>query len=443
MSNVCRLSRRLRHLGDLDRKLGALELREDGTPECHSPFQYASDGEDSSSSGELRAGGKGQPQPSKAHQSVAQEQAAPSAQSEGGPWARVVVSPMPQFRVQKADARWHKMFGFSSSDVQNKSLRMACGPQTKMQVLRTSSLVASSWRAPEFVTLYAKSGEEISLVVRAKLEGAEGHIAFEMRPLDAASSATPDATPEEDLEEEAAVYLSSQSHTVSCANAACEALLGVSELQLKKRGMTHAFSEQTSRMRWNNLVKGAAEGATRSCLMSLRGATGINTELVVLMEVSPDTATPRVARLYPTVVVRMRLPPHDPQDAPSAPSWTFSAGSSLCSSFEESCSKSQSSSLYPASPPRVGASHRGSQCGDFAGALPSQGAVLTTMGSTSRAHLRAFMAMAKGRRKCLREESAAPMVTSAVFPQRPSVVFPLSREESETTSETTSHSPRG
>ena len=290
MSNSCQHSRHSKHLRQLDKRLALLIVKSDGTaPGCHSPFQYSSDGEDSSP--EDRKSPQGSKKDILLHKIEALETSAPPASPADSPlqavsshsnlssFAKVVISPMPACRVQSTNLQWLRLFGFSSSDVQNKSLRIASGPQTKMQVLSQMCKTATeSASDPESVTLYTKAGDELSLVLRATL-GGDGNVSLEMQSLDAVSS----TTPEEDLEEEATVHLSSHGHSVSRANAACEALLGVTEAQLQERGMAAVFTELTSHMRWINLIKGAAEGATRSCLMSLKG--GMNREIVVEMEV--------------------------------------------------------------------------------------------------------------------------------------------------------------
>ena len=286
MSNTCQHSRHSKQLRGLDKRLGLLVLRSDGTaPGCHSPFQYSSDGEDGSEDGKSPQGSK----QFHLHNIAALVRCAHPASPAGSPlpsvssgsslsFAKVVVSPMPACRVQSANAQWLRLFGFSSSDVHNKSLRIASGPQTKMQVLSQMCKTATERASdPESVTLYTKAGEELSIFLRATLEP-DGNISLGMQSLDAAWA------PDEDLEEEeAAVHLSSQGHAVARANAACEALLGVTEARLQAHGMAAVFSEGTSHMRWNNLVKGAAEGATRSCLMTLKA--GMNREIVVEMEV--------------------------------------------------------------------------------------------------------------------------------------------------------------
>ncbi|KAJ1484215.1 hypothetical protein T484DRAFT_2524119 [Baffinella frigidus] len=326
------------HLSELD-KLGALELREDGTSQRHSPFRCLrreSEEEDVEDGSSLQAEyerrlGAGVPkvieaeQTSKTHETAAHEQPGAAQEQAASPWAKVVVSvslsteSLRGCRVHECDIRWLRLFGFSSADCQNRSMLIVTGPKTDQSVVsQLCSSAKASASSPQWATLYKKSGEELSLVLRATLvvEGEfpkERLVALEMQSL-----AGP-AAPEEDLEEEAAIHLSSHApHAVSRANAQCEALLGVTESRLKERGMADIFSEQTSRMSWQNLIQGAAEGSTRSCLMSLRGA------LVVVMEVSPDTAAPRagvnqlygVSFLYPKVVVRMRLPLDAPPASP-------------------------------------------------------------------------------------------------------------------------------
>ncbi|KAJ1495520.1 hypothetical protein T484DRAFT_1740833 [Baffinella frigidus] len=112
-------------------------------------------------------------------------------------WAKVVVSPFPQFRVQGADEQWLRLLGFNSNDVQNKSLRIAAGPKTKMNLLsQLCSSATATPSPPEWVTLYAKSGEEMWVVVRAKRENDDGHILLEMQSLSAAAgSDAPGASP--------------------------------------------------------------------------------------------------------------------------------------------------------------------------------------------------------------------------------------------------------
>ncbi|KAJ1469773.1 hypothetical protein T484DRAFT_1981575 [Baffinella frigidus] len=430
-----------RHLTDLDRHLAMLVMREDESstacqPACYSPFHCALETEDVEDGSPLQAEyerrlgarpSSAERKTSKAHESAgqeqlggqpgaAQEQAAPlasgsTARSEmTSSWAKVVVTPFPALRVQNADVRWLRLFGFTSSDMQNKSLRIATGPKTKMEVLKRVCASATTASSPtEFATFYAKSGDELSLILRATRENGEGHIAIEMQSLDANLEETSslDAALEGDrrhLEEEASIHLSSQApHAVLRANPACEAFLGVTEARLKERGMEVVFSEQTSLMRWKNLLKGAAEGATRACHMTLRGATGINNALIVDMEVSPDTATPRVARLYPTVVVRMRLALDTTLPGSTQERLSSSSGSSPSSSFEDAFAKRTQSVTSTAGAPFTRATSSGSDhSASSAQRAPSEGAVLDSMGSTARAHLRAFVAA--GRRKREDEE---------------------------------------
>ena len=352
-------------------------------------------------------------------------------------WGKVVVSRFPAFKVQSADMRWLRLFGFSASDVERRSLRIATGPKTKMQVLsQLCSILPGAKASPlEFATMYKKSGDMISVMIRATLEPVEegtislGNISLEMRPLDASGSNAPEddlegaTIPQENFEEEAAVRLSSEApHIVSRVNAQCEALLGVTESRLKERGLADMFSAQTSHTRWKNLIKGAAEGATRSCLMSLRG--GNYNDIAVVMEVSPDTATPRVASLYQHVVVKMR-PSLDasPPDSDASPPGSATSDASWCSSGAPSCISTgelargafaratSSGSVCSVSSLASGQGGGVSRAPSEVARAPSQGALLDTMANTQNAHLRAFVAARQRKKKEeeARRASAEPL----------------------------------
>jgi len=416
-----------------DQRLGALELREDDpSPACAAHRGYLSEGEDvedgsprhaeyerrlceqSSSPMRLQELSTGSDDETESQEQLAESPAATQEQAaslsrrssveststhiEGVSWGKVVVSRFPEFQVQSADMRWLRLFGFSASDVKKRTLRIATGPKTKMQVLSQLCLALSRTKPSplEFVTMYKKSGEELCVMARATVEpGKEGHIALEMRSLDVVT------IPEEDFDEEAAVHLSSEApHTVSRANALCEALLGVTESRLKERGLADMFTAQTSRTCWKKLIQGAAEGATRSCPMSLRGSN--DQELNVVMEVSPDTGIKRVASLYPHVVVHLRL-----SLAASSPG---SAASDAFSPFacEEAGAPSSNPTWELAGEAfALSTSPQGSFCavssasgeGGSIARAPSEGA----MGNEGNAHLRAFK---EARRRKRKEEKA-------------------------------------
>ena len=239
-----------RHVRELDRRLGALELREEGrSPGCHSPFQYSSEEEDTPAGSTLpsenqrRLGAQrsalGQKNPeaskkdpaalSQSRSSLAQRSALgqknpetskrdsaalsksrsslsffvspETSKKNDGAWGKLIVGEGPRFRIHKADSSWLLLFGFNTPDVQNKSLLIAAGPKTKMHMLsQLFSSASPTTSVPVWATLYAKSGAEIPVMVRASMDNDEGHIAVEMKSLAAASS----AAHEEDLVEEEA-----------------------------------------------------------------------------------------------------------------------------------------------------------------------------------------------------------------------------------------------
>jgi len=241
-----------RHVRELDRRLGALELREEGrSPGCHSPFQYSSEEEDTPAGSTLpsenqrRLGAQrsalGQKKPetskkdsaalpsenqrrlgaqrsalgqknpetskkdsaalSKSRSSLSFFVSPETSKKNDGAWGKVIVGEGPRFRIHKADSSWLLLFGFNTPEVQNKSLLIAAGPKTKMHMLsQLFSSASPTTSVPVWATLYAKSGAEIPVMVRASMDNDEGHIAVEMKSLAAASS----AAHEEDLVEEEA-----------------------------------------------------------------------------------------------------------------------------------------------------------------------------------------------------------------------------------------------
>ena len=211
-----------RHVRELDRRLGALELREEGrSPGCHSPCQYSSEEEDTPAGSTLpsenqrRLGAQrsalGQKNPetskkdsaalSKSRSSLSFFVSPETSKKNDGAWGKVIVGEGPRFRIHKADSSWLLLFGFNTPEVQNKSLLIAAGPKTKMHMLsQLFSSASPTTSVPVWATLYAKSGAEIPVMVRASMDNDEGHIAVEMKSLAAASS----AAHEEDLVEEEA-----------------------------------------------------------------------------------------------------------------------------------------------------------------------------------------------------------------------------------------------
>ena len=158
MSNTAGNARksRSRHVRELDRRLGALDLREEGiSPGCHSPFQYSSEEEDTPAGSPLpsenqrRLGaprstlGQKNPETSKKHSAALSESRSShsffvspeTSKTNDGAWRKVIVGEGPRFRIHGANTSWLFLFGFNASDVQHKSLLIAAGPKTKMHVL--------------------------------------------------------------------------------------------------------------------------------------------------------------------------------------------------------------------------------------------------------------------------------------------------------------------
>ena len=154
------------------------------------------------------------------------------------------------------------------------------------------------------------------------------------------------------------------------------------------------FSAQTSHTRWKNLIKGAAEGATRSCPMTLRGSN--DQDLNVVMEVSPDTGIKRVASLYPHVVVRLRLSlaVSSPGSAASGAFSSFACGEAGAPSSNSTWELAGEAFALATSP--QGSFYAVSSASGEGGRIarvPSEGA----MGNAENANLRAFKEA--GRRK--------------------------------------------
>jgi hypothetical protein len=423
-------SQSIGRLNDLERRLGALALQADSGAimEPQSPFVYVSEEEDIADGSErqavfdcmrrksldgatvdnpvgavepFRPGDAGRAYRSADDTGVKCVGACRNApakhlvsESAAGdqPWAKVVVSPMPHFRVQSADSSWLRLFGFSLGEVQNRSLRIATGPKTRLpHVSEILDRAGSSPTAHEWITLYKKNGDELSLVIRARLETDSGHVALEMKSLDsvALKSEGESLSVRAELE-----ILSRPPHDVIRVNRQCEQMFGLAEERFKEGGMAQLFTAQTSRTRWKNLIKSAAEGATRSCPMSLRGPLGV--ELAVAMEISPQGAVPLVAGLHPTLIVRVSLctDARSPGSAHSHGSLSSSSASLPLADGE--CwgdGSAESLSRVPFSCSSAG----GSTSGDVPGPPRARctGPVVSAVENTGRAHLRAFAAARK------------------------------------------------
>lgn len=105
----------------------------------------------------------------------------------------MVVGAGPLMRIASADAAWLTLFRFSPGEVVKKSLGICCG--TKTNIAAIASMVERRAGAPTWVTLYDKSGSEVDLVVRARVQDADEDVSLEMLSVDAFSGEQSAASP--------------------------------------------------------------------------------------------------------------------------------------------------------------------------------------------------------------------------------------------------------
>jgi hypothetical protein len=295
-------------------------------------------------------------------------------------------------RIRNADPRWLQLFGFSLGEVLSKSLRICSGPKTKLATISTLLAKAgSSSCAPTWVTMYEKSGDEICLVVRAALgEDGSGDVVLEMQGVNSLGQAEVEVGQGDDA---VLIVESEPPHTVRDVNAAFETLFGVAKSRVKERGMAVIFGASTSLVRWKNLLRYASEGASRSCMMTLKDSAG--QDVVVVMEISPGGELSSSVAHGPNRTVQVRL---------SKPRNLHSRGSTQ--SIEAACSyesvsegaASSSSSWSTGSDGSSGSSYQSARSSTSAAAMELNASV-ANIEATERAHLRAFLAAGRRRKE--------------------------------------------